>query len=75
MLGPQNQRQHLLIPEQPRLLRHHELLGAGILDSFNGERAHPPLAEAAFVHTSIAWRRVAPEEDEFERLAGIVRLS
>src|SRR5262249_52376280 len=52
----------LLVAEQARLLRHHELLGAGVALAVDVKRAAPPLTEARVGDAAIGPRLMAPEQ-------------
>src|ERR1700677_22290 len=53
---------HLLIAEQPRLSRHHEMLRRQIHHVVHGEGGRPPLAQAALPCTAARGRLMSPEQ-------------
>lgn len=65
MLCLKNHGEHLPVAKHPGLFRHHKLLRTRIFRTVNRKPAHPPLAEARLVDTSVRRRRVSPEKQIF----------
>ena len=58
------------VPEQPGLLRHHELFHTAVALGLHPKLRHPPLAQAGFGDAAVRLGGVAPEVDPFQLFAG-----
>ncbi|GAA2844454.1 hypothetical protein GCM10020220_037190 [Nonomuraea rubra] len=69
MPGAEDPGRDLLVAEQPRLVRHHVVLGRGERVPALAEPDRPPLAQAALADAAVTGRLVPPEVQIFQALA------